>query len=155
MKPLLLTATLLGLTFSVQAVEPTTKPAPAPKTAPAAPAKKEEPAKTGEKPMPMNHKVDSIDYAAKTFTYTTTKGTTVVHTITAKTEIMQGDKPAQFSDIKVGDTVSGLHLKHSETAYEVVKITKFGPVATKEEKKAEKPATKTDVTPPAHPPKAK
>ncbi|MDB6080581.1 MAG: hypothetical protein JWO82_4328 [Akkermansiaceae bacterium] len=158
MKPLLLTAALLGLTFSVQAADPAVKPAPAPKTAPAAPGtKKADPPKTEDKPMPMNHKVDSIDAAAKTFTYTTKKGTKVVHTVTEKTEIFQGDKPATFADIKVGDTVSGLHIKHSDTAYEVVKITKFGPAETKEEKKADKKdaAPKKDATPPAPSPKAK
>lgn len=159
MKPLLLTAALLGLTLSVQAADPAPKTAPTPKTAPAAPGtKKAEAPKTEEKPLPMNHKVDSIDAAAKTFTYTTKKGVKVVHTVTDKTEILQGDKPATFADIKVGDTVSGLHIKHSDTAYEVVKITKFGPAETKEEKKAEKKEkaeTKKDETPPAPSPKAK
>lgn len=126
----LLAATLLGLTLAASAA-----PAAAP-AAPAKPAAKVEAAPKADKPMPMNHKVDTIDEAAKTFTYTTEKGTKVVNKITATTVIQQGDKPAQFSDIKPGDVVSGLHIKKSDTEYEIVKITKFGPKAPKAEKEA-------------------
>ena len=63
------------------------------------------------------------------------------HVVTAKTEINNGDKSAKFKDIKVGDFVSGLRLKKSDTEYEVVKITKFGP----ETKKAEAPGDLVDA----------
>ena len=41
-----------------------------------------------------------------------------------------------FGDIKLGESVSGLRLKKSDTEYEVVKITKFGPAAPKAPKAA-------------------
>ena len=86
---------------------------------PAVPAK-------AEKPYPMHTVADVIDASAKTFTHKNKDGKEVKHVITAKTEIKNGDKEATFGDIKVGDTVSGLRLKKSDTEYEVVKITKFG-----------------------------
>lgn len=113
--------------------------------APAAPAAEAKPAiakpeakpaaPTVVKPSPMNTKVDTIDAAAKTFTHTNKKDSKVVKfVVTATTEIMNGEAPAKFADIKVGDTVSGLRIKKSDTEYEVVKITKFGVVAPKEKK---------------------
>jgi hypothetical protein len=85
-----------------------------------------------DKPLPMHSRADSIDASAKTFTHKTQDGKEVKHVVTDKTEIKNHDKDATFADIKVGDYVSGLRRKKSDTEYEVVKITKFGP----EEKKA-------------------
>lgn len=84
----------------------------------------------------MHNKVDAIDAAAKTFSYTTKAGKKVVNKVTGNTTIMQGDKPAQFSDVKVGDTISGSHKKISATEYEIIKITKFGIPVAKEKKVA-------------------
>lgn len=170
MKKLFSTITLgalaLALPVSGFAAEKKTKAAPEPAAAPAEGAKKaaEVPAPGTPKALPMNTKVDSIDAAAKTFTHTNKpKGTeapkTVKFVVTDKTEIKNGEAAAKFADIKVGDTVSGLRLKKSDTEYEVVKITKFGiappkpkkpktegeakPAADKAgEKPAEKPAEK-------------
>jgi len=94
----------------------------------ATPAEAEKPAK----PMPMYRKVGTIDATTMTITYTTKKGVRIVEKVTDKTVIKQGDKPALFSEIKVGDMVSGLHLKTKENEYEVLKITKFGPAVPKE-----------------------
>ena len=82
-----------------------------------------------DKPLPMHSMVDSIDATAMTFTHKNKDGKVVKHVVTAKTEIKNGEKAAKFEDIKVGDYVSGLRLKKSDTEYEVVKITKFGPEA--------------------------
>jgi hypothetical protein len=51
-------------------------------------------------------------------------------------------KPAKFEDIKVGDWVSGTRLKKSDTEYEVLKITKFGPKTEKKPEATVKPAEK-------------
>jgi hypothetical protein len=156
MKPLLLTAALLGFTLVTQAAD--TTPPTTTKPTPAAPGtKKADEPKTDEKApkvMPMNHKVDVIDAAKKTLTYTTQKGKTTVNVITDKTVIMQGDKPAAFTDIKVGDVVAGSHIQKSEGVFEVVKITKFGPAESKEDKKKDKEEKAAPAPTPA-PPKGK
>ena len=84
------------------------------------------------KPLPMNSRADSIDASAKTFSMKRKDGVEVKHVVTATTEIMNGTATAKFEDIKVGDYVSVLRKKVSETEYTVVKITKFGPRAAKE-----------------------
>ena len=83
------------------------------------------------KPLPMHSRVDAIDAAAKTFTHKNADGKEVKFTVTATTEIKNGEAAAKFEDIKVGDFVSGLRNKKSDTEWEVVKITKFGPAPTK------------------------
>ena len=83
------------------------------------------------KPLPMHIRVDVIDAAAKTFTHKNVDGKEVKFTITATTEIKNGEAAAKFEDIKVGDFVSGLRNKKSATEWEVVKITKFGPAPAK------------------------
>jgi hypothetical protein len=94
------------------------------------------------KPIPMNSRADTIDARGKTFTMKRkADGAEVKHVVTDTTEIKNGDAAAKFSDIKAGDTVSGLRLKKSDTEYEVVKITKFGPAAPKAAADA-KPAEK-------------
>jgi hypothetical protein len=133
-KPLaLIAASILSLSLGTSARAATEA---MPKTP--VPAKAEKAPATAKvaKAMPMHTKVDTIDVATKSYTHTTQKGTKVTNTLTATSVVMQGDKPAQFSDIKVGDYVSGTHLKKSDTEYEIVKITKFGPEAPKVEKKA-------------------
>lgn len=143
MKTTLLTVVAAFFGVSALATAQETKPAkPAPVQKPAAPAKPAPPAKKDEeKPLPMNAKVDAIDASAKTFSHTNKTGVKVTFHVTSKTEIHQGDKEAKFSDIKVGDTVAGLRIKKSVTDYEVVKITKFGVVEPKTDKKGEaKPA---------------
>jgi hypothetical protein len=92
------------------------------------------------KPLPMYSRVDSIDAPGKTFTNKRRDGVEVKHVLTATTEIKNGDAPAKFEDIKVGDYVSGSRLKKSETEYEVIKITKFGPKPVKAPKTGAKPA---------------
>ena len=100
------------------------------------------------KTQTMHNRADSIDAAGKSFTTKRKDGVEVKHVITDKTEIMNGEAVAKFEDIKVGDYVSGSRHKKSETEYEVVKISKFGPKAEKQaaaegDKKAEeKPADK-------------
>ena len=117
---------------------------PAPKAA-ATPAPKpaEKPAKT----MPMYSEVTAIDVAAKTFTHKNKDGKEVKFVLTDKTEIKNGDAAATLADVKVGDYVNGLRIKKSETEYEVVKISKFGP-------KAEKKVTAPAPVPGAAPTKA-
>jgi len=105
----------------------TEKPAATPKEAPAKVA--------GEgKAIPMHVRADAIDTAAKTFTTKRKDGVEVKHAITESTTIMNGESPAKFEDIKVGEYVSGLHKKKSDTEYEVVKITKFGAAPEKKPK---------------------
>ena len=87
--------------------------------------------------MPMYSEVSAIDAAGKSFTHKNKDGKEVKFVITDTTEIKNGDAAAKLEDIKVGDYVSGSRLKKSETEYEVVKISKFGP---KTEKKAAAPA---------------
>ena len=100
------------------------------------PAAKEAPAKVaGEaKAMPMNVRADAIDTKAKTFTMKRKDGVELKHLVTDSTTIMNEEAPAKFEDIKVGEYVSGLRKKHSDTEYEVVKITKFGAAPEKKPK---------------------
>ena len=106
--------------------------APAATPAPAAAAKP-----AAAKPMAMYSEVTAIDVAGKSFTHKNKDGKEVKFVITDTTEIKNGDAAAKLEDIKVGDYVSGSRLKKSETEYEVIKISKFGP---KTEKKAAAPA---------------
>jgi len=124
----------LGLSAGASAADTKTKASATPepkKTAEAA-----APAKA--RPLPMNSRADSIDHTNKTFTMKRRDGVEVKHVLAATAEIKNGDAPASFSDIKKGDWVSGSRFKKSETEYEVVKITKFGPRAKKDDKKDEK-----------------
>ena len=111
--------------------------APAATPAPAAPAKPAAAKPAAAKPMAMYSEVTTIDAAGKSFTHKNKDGKEVKFVITDTTEIKNGDAAAKLEDIKVGDYVSGSRLKKSETEYEVVKISKFGP---KTEKKAAAPA---------------
>jgi hypothetical protein len=98
-----------------------------------------EAAKPKRDTIPMNVRVDEIDESAKTITQVNKDGKKSVNTVTATTEIKNGDKAAAFGDIKKGDWIGGLRKKTGENAYEVVKITKFGPKAEKAEGEAKKP----------------
>jgi len=103
------------------------KPAAAPKEAPAKVA--------GEgKAIPMHVRADAIDAAAKTFTMKRKDGVEVKHVLTDATTIMNGESPAKFEDIKVGEYVNGLRKKKTDTEYEVVKITGFGAAPEKKPK---------------------
>jgi len=96
---------------------------------------KEAVAKATGKPMPMNLRADMIDTKAKTITMKRkSDGAEIKHVLTDSTVIMNGETPAKLSDIKAGDSVGGTRLKKSDTEYEVVKITKFGPAAPKKAK---------------------
>lgn len=131
--------TILTLT-AFAALPATTFAAPKKEAAPAAtpaPAKPAAPKAAVAKPMAMYSEVTTIDAAGKSFTHKNKDGKEVKFVITDTTEIKNGDAAAKLEDIKVGDYVSGSRLKKSETEYEVVKITKFGP---KTEKKAAAPA---------------
>ena len=127
---------------------PAEKPADAAKKAVEKPAAAVKEAAVEAKTLPMHSRADVIDAAAKTFTNKRKDGVEVKHVITDKTEIKNGEADAKLADIKVGDYVSGSRIKKSETEYEVVKITKFGPAPEKKDKvegdkKAEeKPADK-------------
>ena len=149
MKKLIFTLTLAGaLALGSQSAfaQAKKKPAaPAPADAPAA-AAAEKPKAAAEaakpktdKPIPMYVHADEIDLAAKTITQVTKDGKKSVNTVTATTEIMNGDKAAKLEDIKKGDYVSGNRKKTGESAYDIVKITKFGPKAAKGEGEAKKP----------------
>lgn len=107
---------------------------------PAAEAKPAE-AKAG-KTLPMNSRVDSIDTAGKSFTQKTKDGKEVKHVLGASAEVKNNGAAAKFEDIKVGDTVSGSRIKKSDTEYEIVKITKFGPAAPKKAKEGAKEGEK-------------
>jgi hypothetical protein len=148
-----ITAFALGLSAESSAAEKKDKPA-AEKPADAAkkPAEAAKPAPekvTGDaKSLPMNSRADLIDAKAKTFTMKRKDGVEVKHVLTDTTEIKNGESAAKMEDIKVGDYVSGLRKKVSDTEYTVVKVTKFGPKPEKKEgeskpdgdKPAEKPA---------------
>ena len=97
------------------------------------------------KPLPMHSRVDALDAAAKTFTHKNADGKEVKFTVTAATEIKNGEAAAKFEDIKVGDFVSGLRNKKSDTEWEVVKITKFGPAAAKKAGDAPKKEMKKEA----------
>ncbi len=93
------------------------------------------------KAIPMHVRADAIDTTARTFTMKRKDGTEVKHVLTDATTISNGEAPAKLEDIKVGEFVSGLRKKRSETEYEVVKITKFGAAPEKKPKSdAAKPA---------------
>jgi hypothetical protein len=86
----------------------------------------------GEKPMPMHVRADAIDAKTGTITMKRKDGVEIKNVITDKTEIKNGEAAAKLADIKAGEYVSGLRVKKSETEYEIVKITKFGPAPDKE-----------------------
>jgi hypothetical protein len=86
------------------------------------------------KAIPMHVRADAIDTKAKTFTMKRKDGVEVKHIITGTTTIMNGEATAKLEDIKVGEYVSGLRRKKTDTEYEVVKITKFGPAPEKKAK---------------------
>jgi hypothetical protein len=94
--------------------------------------------------IPMNLRADEIDASAKTITQVTKDGTKSVNTVTAATVIENEKKPAKFEDIKKGDWIGGQRKKTGENAYEVLKITKFGPKAEGEGKKKEGDAKKPE-----------
>jgi hypothetical protein len=126
-----LTALVAGIpsvTFAAKKAAPATAPAAATPSPAATPAV--------AKPIPMHSQVTTIDAAGKSFTHKNADGKEVKFVLTDKTEVKQGKADAKFEDIKVGDWVSGLRIKKSDTEWEVVKITKFGPL--------EKKAAKTD-----------
>jgi len=95
------------------------------------------------KPIPMYSEVSSIDAAGKSWTHKNKDGKEVKFVVTDKTDIKNNGAAAKFDDIKVGDWVSGSRLKKSDTEYEVVKITKFGPKTEKAEKPTKGPAVGT------------
>jgi len=126
---------------------PATAPADKPAAAPAAAATEKsnaaaDTAKPKKDTMPMYVRADEIDAKAKTITQVNKDGKKGVNTVTSTTEIKNGEASAKFEDIKKGDMVSGLRKKTGENAYEVVKITKFGPKAEKTEKSAGEPKKK-------------
>lgn len=114
------------------AAPPAATPAPAPAATPAV-----------AKNIPMHSQVTTLDVAGKSFTHKNADGKEVKFVITDKTEIKQGKADAKFEDIKVGDWVSGLRVKKSDTEWEVVKITKFGPLEKSDKKGEAKPGDKT------------
>ncbi|MEI9898232.1 MAG: hypothetical protein WDN28_31345 [Chthoniobacter sp.] len=123
---LALTAFVVGLPAGAYAAKKETKPAATPATTPA-------PAATpaAAKPIPLYSEVTTIDTAGKSFTHKNKDGKEVKFVLTDKTEVKNGKAEAKFEDIKAGDWVSGLRLKKSDTEYEVLKITKFGPKTEK------------------------
>lgn len=149
MKKLIFTLTLAGaLALGSQSAFAQAKKKPAaPADAPAA-AEKAKPSAEApkaaadkpktDKPIPMYVHADEIDLAAKTITQVTKDGKKSVNTVTATTEIMNGDKAAKLEDIKKGDYVSGNRKKTGESSYDIVKITKFGAKAAKGEGEAKK-----------------
>jgi len=145
----LLTLTLVAAFTSALSTAAFAQKKKAADAAPAADAKKADakPAETkaAGKAMPMNARVDAIDAATKTLTTKRKKdGVDIKHVVTDATEINNGDAAGKFEDIKVGDTVSGLRMKKSDTEYDVVKITKYGPRAAKAKKDAKADADAAD-----------
>jgi len=102
------------------------------------------PAKDELKTLPMNSRADTIDLKGRFFINKRKDGVEVKNVLTSTTEIKQGGSPALFEDIKVGDYVSGSRRKVSDTEYTVVKITKFGPRASKKDSAAKPVATKAN-----------
>jgi hypothetical protein len=142
MKRLLHLFTISALLCSVPVMSLAAEEKPVKKKPAAEPAKKpaekpeDGPAKVvGEgKAIPMYVRADAIDTTGKSFTMKKKDGTEVKHLLTAETTITNGEAPAKLEDIKVGEYVSGLRKKKSDTEYEVVKITKFGAAAPKKTK---------------------
>jgi hypothetical protein len=131
-----LTSLLMAAPSPLFAAKKEAKPA-------ATPAGTPNPAATpaAAKPIPLYSEVTTIDTAGKSWTHKNKDGKEVKFVLTDKTEVMNLGKPAKFEDVKVGDWVSGTRLKKSDTEYEVVKITKFGP-KTEKKPEAAKPSEK-------------
>ncbi len=134
---LTISAVVLALPASGLAAEKKAKPADTAKPAaekPADPAKPAAEKVAGEgKTLPMYAEVSAIDAGGKSFTHKNKDGKEVKFVITDKTEIKNNEAPAKFADIKVGDYVSGSRVKKSDTEWEIVKISKFGPKEAKKE----------------------
>ena len=144
-----LSAVALALPVSVFAAPQKEAPAAAPaaevKKAVEKPAAAAADADKAARPLPMHTRADAIDAAAKTFTMTRKDGVAVKHVVTETTEITKDKAPAKFEDIKVGDFVNGLRHKKSDTEYEVVKITGFGPAPVKKAEDAPKKEMKKEA----------
>lgn len=135
MKTLLTLLSIVALAATpafAQAEKKPAKKAAAEKPAEKAPEAKPAADEKAPRALPMNSRADEIDAKAKTFTMKRKDGVAVKHMVTEKTEIKQGEAAATFDDIKAGDMVAGSRHKKSDTEYEVVKITKFGPPKKKE-----------------------
>jgi hypothetical protein len=147
MKRILTLITLTAFAIVPATTFAATKKDAAPAATPA-PAAKPDAAKPAEakpaKAIPLYTEVSAIDAATKSFTHKNKDGKEVKFNVTDKTEIKNGDAAAKFEDIKVGDYVSGSRIKKSDSEYDVVKITKFGP---KTEKKAAAPTAPAKATP--------
>jgi hypothetical protein len=138
MKKLFTLATIALALPAISFAAPKKEAAAAATEAAKAPAKAAADAVKPARPLPMHARADAIDAGAKTFTMTRKDGVAVKHVVTATTEIKNGEAAAKFSDIKVGDFVNGLRNKKSDTEYEVVKITSFGPAPAKKAEDAPK-----------------
>jgi hypothetical protein len=121
-----LTALVAGLPAGSFAADKKSKATPA-----APPAATPAATPAAAKPIPLYRQVTTIDAAGKTFTHKSKDGKEVKFVLTDKTEIKNGSAAAKFEDIKVGDWVSGLIVKKTDTEFEVLKITKFGPKTEK------------------------
>lgn len=148
---MVIAAVALGVPVSGLAAE---KKAPAEKAAESAKKAAEKPATAAKegaekvvgegKSIPMHVRADAIDTKAKTFTMKRKDGVEVKHLLTDTTTIMNGEASAKLEDIKVGEYVSGLRKKKSDTEYEVVKITKFGAAPEKKPKTEGAPKSKEE-----------
>jgi hypothetical protein len=124
----LVSALILSVPVAV-AAEPKAKKPEAPAPAAAATG-------TSERKLPMYARVDALDAKGKAFIQKRKDGVEIRHVLSDSTEIKNGDAAAKFSDIKVGDWVSGLRYRTGENEYAVVKVTKIGPASEKKKQEA-------------------
>jgi hypothetical protein len=76
-----------------------------------------------EKPKPFT--APATEVTATGFVSVDKDGKRLTHTVTKDTQVLQGARRAEFSDIKTGDTITGLRKAISDTEFELVRITRF------------------------------
>jgi hypothetical protein len=114
---------VLLVTLQISLCAQTPKPSPSKGTF--APATKEQDLTVPPPEKPKAFTATATEVNASGFVTVEKDGTRTTHNVTKDTEVLQGRKPAQFADIKVGDIVTGQRKRVTETEYELVKITKF------------------------------
>lgn len=110
------------------------------------------PAEKGERPLPYLGKIGTVDASAKTFAIMPKDGKERVFTVTDKSVLTKGGKPATFTDIVKDEEVRGSYWKKGETME--AKTVKLGPLTAEEQaakaaKAAKKAAQKSAIAMPS------
>jgi hypothetical protein len=113
---------------------------PKPPTGEYAPGTKEQDLTAPPAEKPKTFTVTADELTDHGFVHVAKEGTRTTHTMAKDAIVLQGQRRMKFSDLKAGDTVTGLRKKVGETEYEITRITRFVHKPEPKPAKAEKPA---------------